>query len=107
MPNDVIDIDIPKWDPALASLVKEEFNVRKKPLQLEDFLELAQQHAIRFDDIMVTMFELCINGVWEYSNRDGTVVPITQEKFERLYKNGRLHEADLRDYNGHWALVQN
>ncbi len=106
MSDDAVSLEVPKWDPALAALVREEFANRKRPLQLQDFLELAQQHAIRFDDIMVTMFELCIHGEWFYTNRSGAKTAITREMFDKLYMNGRLQESDLRDYSGSWALVK-
>ncbi len=106
MTDDVGNIEIPKWDPALAALVAEEYGKRKNPLRLADFLALAQQHAIRFDDIMVTVFELCLQGEWSYVNRKGQARVLNREQIDKLYVNGRLHESDLRDFDGGWLPAQ-
>ena len=51
------DEEVPKWDIALAALAKEEAQKLNRGLRIADFKRLADEHAIRFDDIMVTMFE--------------------------------------------------
>lgn len=99
-------MDIPKWDPALENLIKDEFSEKGDKLVLQDFLELARKHAIRFDDIMVTVFELCINGLWKYTDANGIDVAITRDTVNKLYVNGRLRENDLQAYSGGWSILK-
>ncbi|MFQ5487468.1 MAG: hypothetical protein ACE5ET_03355 [Gammaproteobacteria bacterium] len=94
--------EIPKWDVALEALVKEEFQRLGRPLDNADFRRLANQYAIRFDDIMATLFELAIAQCWEYLEMGGGCREITRDLVERLYVNGRLDERDLRDFSGGW-----
>ena len=47
------DIDVPKWDVALEGLIKEEAKKLGRGLRLDDFIRLATENAIRFDDIIV------------------------------------------------------
>ena len=70
-------IDVPKWDVALESLVGDEYRNKGSDLLIDDFNRLAQVHAIRFDDIMETVFKLCIHGRWQYRDAAGTLTPIT------------------------------
>lgn len=100
------DIEVPKWDPALESLIRDEFRNKSRGLVLQDFLDLAQQHSIRFDDIMVTVFELCIHELWSYRTQGGDELPITRDMIDKLYVNGRLQEKDLREFTGSWSLRQ-
>lgn len=94
--------EIPKWDLALAGLAKETYRVKGAGLDVDDFHKLAVEHAIRFDDIMVTMFELCIYDEWHYvEGRES--IDITQETLDQLYVNGRLREKDMRGYTGCWS----
>ena len=94
---------IPKWDVALEALTREEYKNSGNPLRLDDFLKLAKEHAIRFDDIMVTMFELVLNDKWRYCDNDGNEVSITRKEVNDLYVNGRLNEKDVQDYQGLWS----
>ena len=55
------DIDVPKWDVALASLVRDASASKGGALTIEDFSRIAREHSIRFDDIMETVF--MVNGV--------------------------------------------
>jgi hypothetical protein len=100
------DIEIPKWDVALAALAKEEYQHKGEALRLEDFHRLAKEHAIRFDDIMVTMFELCINSEWRYQVDSGVDLAINREMLDKLFVKGRLHEGDLKDFSGTWRPVK-
>jgi hypothetical protein len=70
---------------------------------VKDFHRLAEEHAIRFDDIMVTMFELVIQGEWKYQDVDGVERPITKDEVDNLYVGGRLAEADVMQYLGLWS----
>ena len=97
------DEEVPKWDIALAALAHEEAGVMGQGLMVKDFHRLAEEHVIRFDDIMVTMFELVIQGEWKYQDTDGVEIPITREDVDKLYVGGRLAEADVMQYLGLWS----
>jgi hypothetical protein len=108
MPNDKAPeepIAVPKWDVALEAMVKEENEKLARPLTLEDYRRLAQQYTIRLDDIMVTMFELCIQGKWQYQDADGKPHKITRQLLARLTAGGRLNDEDLKTFNGGWLPV--
>jgi len=96
------DEDVPKWDIALAALAKEEAEKLGRGLRIVEFKRLANDHAIRFDDIMVTMFELVINKEWRYEYPDGVEKTIDRDEVEKLYVGGRLMEADVNGYVGLW-----
>ena len=96
------DEEVPKWDIALAALAKEEAEKLGHGLRIADFQRLASEHAIRFDDIMVTMFELVINKEWRYEYPDGVEKSITRDEVEKLYVGGRLADADVIEYVGLW-----
>lgn len=99
MTND--SVDVMQWDIALANLAKEECQKKGEMLTLEDFNKLAKKYQIRFDDIMITMFELVIHGEWVYEGeRD-----ITRATLNELYVNGRLHLEDLALFTGGWRLT--
>lgn len=93
---------LPKWDVALEALAREESKKLSRPLQIDDFLRLAREHAIRFDDIMVTMFELALNREWIYSDSAGIKQELTRDEINALYVNGRLHDKDVQGYDGFW-----
>lgn len=95
--------DIPKWDEALAALVKEERGKKGSDLDIDDFSRIARVHSIRFDDIMETVFALCIHGQWRYTDSMGHVHAITQDEVDRLYVERRIYEKDLREYTGTWS----
>lgn len=97
------DEEIPKWDIALAALAKEEAGKLGHGLRIADFQRLAAEHAIRFDDIMVTMFELVIQGEWRYEYPDNVTRAISRDEVEKLYVGGRLAEADVNEYVGLWS----
>jgi hypothetical protein len=94
--------NMPKWDVALAALAGDEFHRKGTAMTLNDFRELARQHAIRLDDIMETMFLLAINGQWIYTDSSGRVQPLNQDILDRLYVKRRLSEQDLRTFDGNW-----
>ena len=96
------DTEVPSWDVALASLAEEESENLQRGLRLADFQRLAAQHAIRFDDIMATLFELVIQGEWVYQHPDGVGCPISRDEVEMLYVGGRMVEADVNQYAGLW-----
>ena len=51
------------------------------------------------------MFELCIQGKWQYQNADGTPHKITRQLLTRLTAGGRLNDEDLKTFNGGWLPV--
>lgn len=95
--------DKPKWDVALASLAQEECQQKGGTLNIDDFSRLARDNAIRFDDIMETVFALCIHKQWRYVDSDGNIRAISQDEVNRLYIDRRLYEKDLREYSGCWS----
>ncbi len=100
------DEEVPKWDIALAALAREEFDKGGRNLSLADFKRQAAEHAIRFDDIMVTLFELCIQGEWQYQDAAGNVHPITRDEVNHLYIGGRLADKDVAGYTGSWSPLK-
>lgn len=95
--------EAPKWDEALASLVVDEYKRLGNGLKLEDFIRLASDHSIRFDDIMDTVFRMSIDGALSYCDQNGDAVQVTKSMVDDLYVNGRLHAKDMTDFDGTWA----
>ena len=93
---------LPKWDVALESLAKDEFQKKTAPLTMEDFHQLAGKHAIRLDDIMETMFLLAIHNEWIYTDRNGRPQQLDQETLDGLYVKRRLTDEDLASFDGDW-----
>ena len=94
--------DMPKWDVAIASLVKDYYRQKATPLTLADFRGLAREYAMRLDDIMETMFRLAIYREWEYRDASGREQLLEQEMLDKLYVKRRLSEKDLSSFNGSW-----
>jgi len=92
----------PKWDVALASLAEDEYRRKASALRLDDFHQLAREHAIRLDDIMETIFLLTINQQWKYLDAEGNEQAIDQETLDGLYVKRRLSEKDLEVFDGTW-----
>ncbi len=97
--------EIPKWDVALEALAREECEQSGSALKMDDFKQLAQTHAIRFDDIMVTMFELVLNKKWIYHAPGKEHPQITRDEVNRLYVNGRLKNEDVAKFTGQWTPI--
>lgn len=100
-------IEVPKWDVALEALAKDECRKKGAGLTIGDFKRLASEHATRFDDIMVTIFELTLSGVWQYRDADGNLCALTRKDLNDLYVCGRIHEQDMAHFTGSWAPVKN
>jgi hypothetical protein len=100
------DEEVPKWDIALAALASEEAGKKGSGLTVKDFQHLADTNAIRFDDIMVTMFELVIQGEWKYKDANGIDKLISRDEVDKLYVGGRLAEADVMQYTGQWIPLR-
>ncbi|MBK9130801.1 MAG: hypothetical protein IPM20_04040 [Gammaproteobacteria bacterium] len=94
--------EIPRWDVAIEALVREEFQKQRRALQIEDFYRLAQQYAIRFDDMMATVFELVINGKWIYMEDEGSVRHLRRDEVSILSAQGRLQREDVKKFTGFW-----
>ncbi len=93
----------PKWDVALAALAREECAKLGRPLRMADFHQLAAEYAIRFDDIMDTLFKLVIHGQWRYRDSRGLPHAITQATLDGLYVDRRLKAEDLQVFDGEWT----
>jgi hypothetical protein len=96
------DTEIPQWDVALEGLAREAYQKLGQPLRVEDFSQLARQHAIRLDDIMATVFALCLHERWRYEDDQGEHKTFTQDDVDRLLKGSRLQADDLNSYSGGW-----
>lgn len=94
--------DLPKWDPALSALLRDEYNKKKQGLNLDDVKRLAKTHTIRFDDLMVTLFELVLNSEWQYADEHGVVRIFRTSDIDKLYVGGRLKEEDVTHFTGSW-----
>lgn len=99
-------IEVPKWDVALEALAKDEYRKKGAGLTVADFRRLAADHATRFDDIMVTIFELTLAGHWQYRNADGSAHALTRKEVSDLYVGGRIHEKDMGHFTGSWQLIK-
>ncbi len=99
-------IPVPKWDVALEALVREEYQKTGQALRVDDLRRLATEYAIRFDDMMVTLFELCLHGEWQYREAGGTPREMTREIFDELTSGGRLKDRDLAGFDGGWSPLK-
>ncbi len=97
---------MPKWDVALAAMARDACVQKAAPLTLEDFRQLASEHAIRLDDIMETLFLLAIHGEWRYTDASGTEQKLEQETLDKLYVKRRLSEEELANFDGGWQPRQ-
>ncbi|MBI1195089.1 MAG: hypothetical protein GC138_04520 [Gammaproteobacteria bacterium] len=98
----VVGEDMPKWDVALEALLVDEARLQTRPLNIEDFKGLAARYQIRFDDIMATVLELTVHGLWGYMRADGVIEVLSRKKVDGLYKQGRLYAEDLASFDGGW-----
>lgn len=96
-------VEMPKWDEALSNMVNEAYAKQERPLSLGDFSELADEYSFRLDDIMVTVFQLVINGDWKYVDVSGSEQQFTPDTLNKLYVNRRLKEEDLKNFDGGWS----
>lgn len=96
------DEEIPQWDVAIEALIREEFQKQRRFLLIADFDRLAQQYAIRFDDIIATVFALAVHGKWIYLDEHGTAQALTRERVARLSARGRLERKDVEKFTGGW-----
>lgn len=96
----------PKWDVALEALLTEEYDERGMEMRVADFKRLACEYDIRFDDIVNTLFRMCIDGAWQYRDGSGQERPITQQDYDRLFVRGRTGEKDMEEYDGSWFPVR-
>lgn len=99
------DIEIPQWDPALEGLITEEVERQGSGLTLDDIIRLAKEYSIRFDDIMVTVFELCFHGKWQYQDENGNIEVLNRDDINKLFVNRRIKEEDMQHFFGSWNPV--
>lgn len=93
---------VPLWDVALESLLREVAVRKLGALTVGDIVYLAQQHNIRFDDLMVTLFELVFQEQWQYCDTNGDIQPITRADVNALFVNGRIYPDDMGGFTGSW-----
>ncbi|VAW75704.1 hypothetical protein MNBD_GAMMA12-1556 [hydrothermal vent metagenome] len=98
------NIDVPEWDVALEALLVEECR-KNEFLDLDQIQTMAAAYQIRFDDIMITLFELILHKHWAYYNDEGVMVGICRNDVNKLYKNGRIHIEDLDYFDGQWRFI--
>lgn len=99
-------IEVPKWDVALEALAGDECRKKGEGLTVADFKRLAGDHATRFDDIMVTIFELTLQGLWQYRDANGKPRDLTRNEVNDLYVGGRIHEKDMGPFDGSWSPLK-
>lgn len=99
------DIEVPKWDVALAALALEEYTKQGTGLTIDDFKRLAVAHATRFDDIIATIMELTLAKQWQYREADGKARRFMRKDVNDLYVGGRIHEKDMAPFTGRWSPV--
>lgn len=100
------ELEVPKWDVALAALAREESHSLGDGLTIEDFKRLAVTHAIRFDDIIATIMELTLVKQWQYRDADGKLKRFNRKDVNDLYVGGRIHEKDMTSFTGRWSPVE-
>jgi len=100
--KDVAMKDIPKWDVALESLVKDEYAKLGKPLDLADFKRLGKEYSIRFDDMMHTLCQLVVNDEWSQQGTDEQGNPVSADALDELFVYNRLDEKIAQKYNVCW-----
>lgn len=101
------DEEIPQWDVALEALLREEYFKRKAPLTVADVRGLATQYIIRFDDLMLTLFELTVQGHWRYQNEAGVSMVVTRDHMDALWMEARPDPTRvMAAYPGGWRLLR-
>lgn len=101
------DEEIPQWDVALEALLCEEYGKRKAPLTVADVRRLSTQYIIRFDDLMLTLFELTVQGYWRYQNEAGVPTVVTRDHMDALWVEVRPDpERVAAAYPGGWRLLR-
>ncbi|MCB1754372.1 MAG: hypothetical protein KDJ38_02550 [Gammaproteobacteria bacterium] len=100
------DDDMPRWDEAIAGMVKEEFRNKNAPLVMTDFRRLAKDYDFRLDDIMETMFLMVMHEAWAYQASASDQKELTHETLIEYCTKKRLSEDDLKVFNGTWMPIQ-
>lgn len=100
------DEEIPHWDVALEALLREEYGKNRTPLTVDDVHRLSERFVIRFDDLMLTLFELTVRGRWRYMPSAGVIGEITREQMNALWADGRVdRERAITAYPGGWRAL--
>ena len=97
--------EIPDWDVALESLIRDEAMNTGAALTMDDFKRLAREHSIRLDDIMATLVQLVQHGRWQHRVTDQQGEIVAEEKLQELYVYSRVDEKMLEQYVIQWSPV--
>lgn len=100
------EVEVPKWDVALAALAREEFHKQHDGLTIEDFKRLSVENAMRFDDMIATIMELTLAKQWQYREADGKLKRFSRKDVNDLYVGGRIHEKDMGSFTGRWSPIE-
>ena len=95
--------ELPKWDVALESLINEEYKKTGRPLSIKDFQRLATEYTIRFDDIMATLAQLCLNDKWSFEGTGPEGNRVGTEIIDGLFPYGRLEERVAKKFSVSWS----
>ena len=97
--------EIPEWDVALESLIRDEAKSLATGLNMDDFKRLAKEHAIRLDDIMATLVQLVQHGRWQHQVKDQEGNSVADEQLQDLYVYSRVDEKMVEKFVIHWSPV--
>lgn len=97
--------EIPEWDVALESLIRDEVGIKGGPLSMDDFKRLAKEHSIRFDDIMATLVQLVNHGKWQHRAVDDHGETVSEDELDGLYVYSRVEESFVDKYTISWEPV--
>lgn len=102
MKNRNVDEEMPQWDVAIESLVRDEYRKLNRALTIEDFQRLGTEYKIRFDDIMATLAQLCSHREWLVNGKDAQGKGVGAGIVDELFPYGRLDERVARRYSISW-----
>jgi hypothetical protein len=94
--------DIPKWDVALESLIKDEYVRLGRPLKMQDFKQIGSEYKIRFDDIMHTLCQLVTHNMWRQTGTDEQGSAVSDDRLADLFVYNRLDEEIAEQYAVEW-----
>ncbi len=100
--NDLCEaIETTKWDIALEALLNETFSKNHR-IDLEILSQLSKQFSIRFEDLVVTLFELTFCEQWQYMDINGTPQMLKHQDLDKLYLKSRIYLASASHLTGYW-----
>ena len=106
--NDLSEvIETSRWDIALEALLNETFSKNHR-IDLEILSQLSKQFSIRFEDLVVTLFELTFCEQWQYMGTDGVPRILKHQDLDKLYLKRRIYLASARHLlTGYWQPLAN